>query len=658
METRYYPFLIKNAKIEIYLTYFINSCKRILHTIITDSNTKMVSKSLNYSHFTAIIDDTADIAFMDPRYISSKNCAAPTDSDDQKDFFEESGNMGGNVDYDLINEDGTYTETNEMNGYEDDHDNDECGVDNDYYGYQGDKHVRFYDDPVSQDEDDIVSDNSDNTSYEDPDVVLEREKKFGNLFRKNLAKKEQHDSQFNKNLNFAQSRQDNKVSSRTHTENTFIMNDQQHGKAKLNELISDYLSQHPFSDTFVIKGVMIDELPEIMKTMTCIKDMTVTQCGLKTLANLPPNIVKLDVRYNDLKKLISSELPNTITEINANKNEIQMIDLSKSTRIKTLNVSNNPLSGSLLFPPNCEEVHAASSNLCSTKCFSDLKNLAILKINLSSVESIDDLPDSVVDISASRTMIGYNRDTNGTISRLPKSLMKFVCHTSGIKGFTFQSFPPNLSHIDLYDNDLQTVPTLPEVMSYVDISKNKLVCVSNVPSKVQNYQCDSNPMIKFTSDQMKIVEELKRDIEVSIVLNSDEEQDIFFGSDGLEKMGYNTRSNGQRQSYMHNGVDKDVYDMFTSSNRYDVDQSVGSRVMLRSVTGQGQYQEYNSNHTSVSTVQQSEQSSVQSSEQTTNQQELQRPLMNKHIMRLLGSDEFVPTKDSARRIRHEHVYYV
>lgn len=677
-----------------------------------------------------MVDETVDQSFIDPRYADTYTSMhrygaghhSSQDYDDEPDgpFFAESMNMGGNVDYDLVGEDGTYTQANEMNGYDghdDDSDDDKFGRDNDYAGDTEQDHDPDKDDDVVDPgsftgEADVVSSD---TSFEDPDEALSREQAIKSLFESNLNKANKH----SENLNFIPSNHVISVSSNPYNHtvsgNHFIMNDQHHGKAKLNKLITDYLSNP--SDVFVIKGVQIDELPEIMKTMTGIKELVVTQCDLKSLLNLPPNVIKLDVRYNRLTELMSAHIPPQVVELNANKNDIRMIDLSGSHRIKIINVSNNPLTNLILFPPNCEEIHVTSSELSSTKCFSDLKNLAILKLNLSHIESIDDLPDSIVDLSASRTMIGHNKDTHGTVSRLPKNLMKFVCHSSGIKGFSFDAFPVGMSHFDVYDNDLQSMPILPDVMSYVDISKNRLVCVSNVPTKVQNYDCNNNPVLQFTPDQTKIIEELQRNIETTIVLNTDDDRADFnfsgFGVSGFEKLGYNTRSSD-------GPIDSTVRDLFGDSGR-SVPGQTQSRVTLhdtnaraldtansffdsrrpaqtmggqstpgttQSSTGtqaQGQTQsdrdrmnEYfgsmrtggfgNFGTRSSFNTRFGDQTGSQSTSGQggpggsggpgTQSSQPTRPQYPPHILKLLASDNFSPTKDPNRRIKHAHIYYV
>lgn len=690
----------------------------------------MTSQKLTYSQLSAILDDTTDRDYIDPRYAETyaSKCRYNlqySDTDDVDQYFTYGNGIRGNVDYDMVDEDGAYAQANEMNGYcGDSDDDDKFGRDHDYAGERED--VEDVDnlenvDPVDSRELDVVSSDS---SFEDPDEASNREqtlKSFLNNGNFSSIRNSHRTSNYSEILNFTHSNKEMPVSSNsynyTHSDNQFIMNDKQHGNPRLNKLITDYLSNP--SDTFVIKGVQIFELPEIMQTMTKIKDLVVTQCDLKTLHNLPPNLIKLDVRYNQLTELMSAHIPQTVVELNANKNEIQMIDLSESHRIKILNVSNNPLTNLILFPPNSEEIHVTSSELATTKCFSNLKNLAILKLNLSRIENIDDLPDSIVDLSASRTMIGHNKDTNGTVSRLPKNLMKFVCHSSGIKGFSFDAFPVSLSHFDVYDNDLQSVPVLPDVMSYVDISKNRLVCVSNVPNKVQNYDCNNNPLLKFSPEQVVTIDELQKNIETTVVLNIDDDRADFnfsgFGVSGFEKLGYNTRSSDRP-------IDSTVYDMFADTGRTSYTQSgngqTSSRVTLHDTTTSlisGQqtdttrvFDNANSFFDSRRPAQNTGQSSnTQTTGQTTGQNTTQnqsdqgrmneyfgsmrtggfgnfgtrssfntqfgesssgsqlsqssqpsRPQYPPHVLKLLASDNFTPTKDPNRRIKHAHIYYV
>ena len=297
------------------------------------------------------------------------------------------------------------------------------------------------------------------------------------------------------------------------------MGGMEYGKMSLSSTIADYLMN--LSDVFIISNVKFDELPEIIKTFTNIKTMTLINCGLKSLINLPPNLVKLDIKSNHLADISDNQIPHNIVELDVSNNIIKTINIQKLKKLKKINMMNNPFTNQiLLVPETIEEIYATNTNLLSTKCFSNFKNLKVLILNFTPIDSIEYLPDCIVNLSVSRTKLGSNPNTYGTIFKLPKQIVKFISHSSDIKGFAFDSFPKSLSHLDLYDNLLKTIPILPDVMSYVDISKNILESVPNIPQSIQNYDCNNNPLLKFTPEQTKILSNLDKIQGNSIILNT------------------------------------------------------------------------------------------------------------------------------------------
>jgi hypothetical protein len=112
-------------------------------------------------------------------------------------------------------------------------------------------------------------------------------------------------------------------------------------------------------------------------------------------------------------------------------------------------------------------------------------------------------------------------------------------------------FPDTLETLDLYDNDLRELPLLPDSLSVVDLSKNLLRRITNVPIKVQNFDCDNNPNLKFTPEQTNVLDALKKQSDRIIALNTD---DDFYASSSPDTANRYLNHNRlpDRRNYNHN----------------------------------------------------------------------------------------------------------
>jgi hypothetical protein len=177
----------------------------------------------------------------------------------------------------------------------------------------------------------------------------------------------------------------------------------------------------------------------------------------------------------------------------------------------------------LKFPPNVETLHVASTNICDIQPFVNLNKLKILKANITNIDNIDALPDSVTDLSVSRVMLFR---TGGVINRLPSKIEKFTCHSSGIRHFSFSYFPQTLDYLDLYDNELESLPVLPNKMSYLDIAKNRLKTISNIPKEITSCDCSKNPGLTFSAEQNELIKSHKSKIGITFSSDNSEQDDL------------------------------------------------------------------------------------------------------------------------------------
>jgi hypothetical protein len=286
---------------------------------------------------------------------------------------------------------------------------------------------------------------------------------------------------------------------------------------RMNRIISDFLGNP--RQIFSLINEDIEELPDIIKTFDTLKTLIVSNCKLKNLKNLPPNIEKLDIRGNCLTFLNSSDIPNKVTEINACKNKITDIDLSQSHNLVDIYISNNPLASDIKFPLGVKTIHAISSNLTNIAPFKHLVCLESLRLNMCNIENIDELPDSITELSISRVILSRS---NGVIKNLPKNLKKFIAQSAEIKHFEFDAFPSSLEYLDLYDNNIISLPCVPDNMQLIDIAKNSnLEKIANIPKNINSYDYMHTSKLSFTEEQRKILHKHRHSRNTTIVPNED-----------------------------------------------------------------------------------------------------------------------------------------
>lgn len=399
--------------------------------------------------------------------------------------------------------------------------------------------------------------------------------------------------------------------------------DQHENGLRLHEIISRFL-ENP-SDVFILRGLHTKCIPSLVGTFEMIKELIINNCNLVTLDHIPPLVEKIDIRYNKLTCLRSSMIPSTVKDINASRNNIIDLDLEDSPNLKILNVSINPLGGTVKFPPMVEDLNVTSSNIDTIDGIKKLSCLSVLKINITHISNIDDLPDNITDLSLSRILLGK---TGGIVQKLPRNIVKLIAHSAGIKRFEFHNFPENLSHLDLYDNELTEIPKLNDIMCYIDLSKNKLVRLSNIPHKFQNLDCSENPSLVFTDEQTKTLTLIKKESDVTIILNDDGIIDTLGGVRSVQS--------GQSSQFVQCINRSPLSSTFREKCRFmqHGSQRITDVNIVPSLFSTAPY-------------------TTDSSDRTE-----QRTQTQSRVMKILMSDNFSPSCDINRKIKHDHIYHI
>ena len=552
-------------------------------------------------------------------------------------------------------------------------------INDDYFEYYDDSNYAIsntnngYDSSNISSFDEISSYSSSSTSsMEDPyaskSSVLND--LFGSTLRSRTAENLNFQSLTSMNMGLHNQTTNNSYNSSNSSANNSIMNPNtnqsvQYNKEaqlkKFNTLMSNYLVNP--DGLFIMDNIIFDEIPEILKTIDSIKCLIVSQCGIKSLKNLPPYLETLEIKCNNIVSVTTEDLPSTITTLNITKNKLNFVDLGRSYNIKTLNLANNPLKEVFGLPPNVQDLCLVTTEFSNVDVLNKLLNLQILKLNSCHVNCIDNLPDTIIDLTMSRLLLyGGQNNTLGHIQKLPKQLMKFVCHSSAIKRKGFTHFPLGLTYLDIYENELISLPTLPEATSYVDISNNMLVSVSNIPKNIETYEATGNINLTFTPEQTTIIEYLKMQPNVTVNLTD-------LTNDWETHNAYNPNSyliNSNSNNYNNNNESPAITFGTSSRNLMNPNATSTSNSNMTNYFGNmGRTTLYNQNNQNNQNNRNSGFGNFGSRKnfdtqfgtrgQTNN---VQKPEFPPYVAKLMGGDRFVPSKQRNRKIKHEHIYYV
>jgi len=288
-----------------------------------------------------------------------------------------------------------------------------------------------------------------------------------------------------------------------------IANNNMNNNNIMERIIGDQITSG--SSMLELKNIIITELPEILKTLDGVRVLLIENCELKSLKNLPTNLKELSLKFNVLSQITNEDVPKTIESINLSKNRIEKLDLSQCSNLKEVDLSYNPIR-TFKLPQTIERLNIAFTIVNDLSDIKGLINLKYLKMPSIQVENIDELPDSIQLLVASRTLIKK-------ITKLPKNIKEIVMHSCELREFGFASFPETLRNLDLYDNNIEVLPKLPNIMESVDVSKNKLKKVGNIPKYLERLGCSDNNDLILSDDQIKIVRTLQTSDNCVISMN-------------------------------------------------------------------------------------------------------------------------------------------
>lgn len=253
------------------------------------------------------------------------------------------------------------------------------------------------------------------------------------------------------------------------------------------------------NERLYIKDIRMTCIPKIFKKLTFLKNLIINDCSLNRVNNIPPNIEKLDLDDNEFTEIDQKELPKKLEYLSIQNNNIKKLILDE-IEIKKINFSKNIVNvEEIKLNPKVEKLNIEDSEIYSLDFLKDLINLKIIDFSKNYVSDFENIPDNVEEITADR----LKNSGSIVIKKLPLSLKEFNCKHSNISSFAFENFPSNLRDIIMINNNLETVPVLPDTLSRIDFERNKLTTLPNIPISLEFIDISGNNFSKKENEDIK-----------------------------------------------------------------------------------------------------------------------------------------------------------
>jgi hypothetical protein len=251
------------------------------------------------------------------------------------------------------------------------------------------------------------------------------------------------------------------------------------------------------SQQLIIISVHLDSLPDVLNQMDWIKTLTVINCGLSELKNIPPKLEVFKCKRNNIPILDGKMLPTTIKELEFEDNKTE-VAINLHNGLLYISLADNKLK-ELETPPSVTKINLKGNQFEKEPVLND----GILEIQLSNnpLTSVDAIQKSVMVLDVCRTKLTE-------INSFPPSIMTFKAYLCNIVKIT-APFPESIEELDLYKNNLEDIPELPPRLTTADLSGNKLKVLKNIPDTVRHLDITDMKTLVLTDEQKTKLKSMK-----------------------------------------------------------------------------------------------------------------------------------------------------
>jgi hypothetical protein len=269
----------------------------------------------------------------------------------------------------------------------------------------------------------------------------------------------------------------------------------------------DNCCENNYYKELLIEGKNIDKV----QVPLCTDDITVLyikNTNITQLTNIPKNLIELNIIENDIKIIDGSIFPDSLKILILNKNNITSIVNLKEGIIKLL-ANNNNLEKIPNIPTTVQVLDVSDNENLSDLPPSLSNNLLAISIADTLITNLEKLPNSVEELNSDNCILNK-------ITKLPVNLKSWKSWRSKISCIECE-LPTGLQILNLYNNLLKEIPTLPDSIINVDLSKNNLEKIPNIPQNLMEIDLEDNELLDIK--QLKELE--KNNIGKKIMFNDE-----------------------------------------------------------------------------------------------------------------------------------------
>ena len=234
--------------------------------------------------------------------------------------------------------------------------------------------------------------------------------------------------------------------------------------------------QHSHLD---LSGLDLRTLPDCLERLALL-ELTLTDCRLQRLPQLPPTLTALNVRQNRLIAL--PPLPASLIKLDATANCLQRLPCLPD-HLETLAVGGNALRAVRDVPKTLTFLDLSSN------CFNRLPELpATLRyLNLSNNLPMDlhGLPSTLAELEICHMRLL-------SVPALPVGLTRLSVRDNDL--IELRELPPGLTHLNVSGNRLHALPALPATLSHLIARSNRIRQLPILPDSLINLDVSHNAL--------------------------------------------------------------------------------------------------------------------------------------------------------------------
>ncbi len=240
-----------------------------------------------------------------------------------------------------------------------------------------------------------------------------------------------------------------------------------------------------------------ETLPASMEELSCSGN------GLTALPALPKKLEYLNCSENQLSVLPS--LPETLKRLCCSSNPLtELPELPE--KLEYLECSNNQLSVLPSLPETLKSLYCSSNQLTVLPALPD--SLAYLDCEYNNLTSLPELPDSLTELNCSLNQLPvlpelpdgltYLYCSSNQLTELPETLPAELtyldCSVNKLTSINAISSLTKLYKLQCSNNDLTTLPELPESLDWLYCYNNRLTALPTLPASLRWLYCWNNQL--------------------------------------------------------------------------------------------------------------------------------------------------------------------